>query len=170
MAERISAGILLFRRIGGRLEVLLAHPGGPYHATRDAGSWSIPKGETEPGEALEAVARREFEEETGHALGPVALIPLGETRQKGGKLVHAWAVEGDLDESAATSNTFTMEWPPNSGRTIEVPEIDRVAWFTPPAARAAIKAAQAMFVDRLEAHLASAGASAAAPTEGGQRP
>jgi predicted NUDIX family NTP pyrophosphohydrolase len=168
MADRISAGILLFRRAGGRLEVLLAHPGGPYHATRDAGCWSIPKGETEPGEALEEVARREFEEETGHALGPATLIPLGETRQKGGKLVHAWAVEGDLDESAATSNTFTMEWPANSGRSIEVPEIDRVAWFAPLAAREAVKAAQAVFIDRLEAHLAGAGA--APPTEGGQRP
>ena len=154
MADRISAGILLFRRAGGRLEVLLAHPGGPRFAARDAGYWTLPKGEVEPGEALEAVALREFEEETGHRLGPVELISLGDTIQKGGKLVHAWAAEADLDPDAATSNTFITEWPPGSGRLVEVPEIDRVAWFEPAAARASVKASQAVFIDRLEAHLA----------------
>jgi predicted NUDIX family NTP pyrophosphohydrolase len=157
MAERVSAGILLFRQAGGHLEVLLAHPGGPRFAARDAGYWSIPKGEVEPGEALEAVARREFEEETGHDLGPVDLIPLGETVQKGGKRVHGWAAEGDLDPSRATSNTFVTEWPPGTGTLVEVPEIDRLAWFGPVAARVAIKASQVVFIDRLVARLAGEG-------------
>lgn len=152
--ERVSAGILLFRRVDGRLEVLLAHPGGPRFATRDEGYWSIPKGEVEPGEALEAVARREFEEETGHDLGAGGLVPLGDTVQKGGKIVHCWAAEGDLDPDAATSNTYLTEWPEGSGLRIEVPEIDRVAWFEPTAARLAVKAAQAVFIDRLVALLA----------------
>jgi predicted NUDIX family NTP pyrophosphohydrolase len=164
--ERLSAGILLFRRSGGQLELLLAHPGGPRFATRDAGCWSIPKGEVEPGEALEAVAlkdmgleavaRREFEEETGHPLGAAELIPLGEIVQKGGKRVHAWAAEGDLDPDRATSNTFVTEWPPGSGQLVEVPEIDRVAWFGSAAARVRIKAAQIAFIDRLEARLGEA--------------
>lgn len=154
MAERISAGILLFRRASGRLEVLLGHPGGPRFAARDEGYWSIPKGEFEPGEALEAVARREFEEETGHLLGSLELIPLGETIQKGGKLVHGWAAEGDLDPDLATSNTYVTEWPVGSGQLVEVPEIDRVAWFKPAAARASIKPTQVVFIDRLVAHLA----------------
>ncbi len=157
MAERISAGILLFRRPGGRLEVLLAHPGGPRFAARDEGCWSIPKGEVEPDETLETVARREFEEETGHHLGPVDLIPLGETIQKGGKRVHAWAAEGALDPDAATSNTFVTEWPPGSGRLVEAPEVDRVAWFDPAVARVSIKASQIVFIDRLVARLAQGG-------------
>ena len=157
MAERISAGILLFRRAGGRPEVLLAHPGGPRFADRDAGCWSIPKGEVEPGETLEAVARREFEEETGHPLGSVELIPLGETIQKGGKLVHGWAAEGDLDPDGATSNTYVTEWPAGSGQLVEIPEIDRVAWFEPAAARVSIKASQVVFIDRLVARLAEEG-------------
>ena len=155
VSERISAGILLFRWRNGALEVLLAHPGGPYFSARDHGHWSIPKGEVEPGEALLDVARREFEEETGTAVPAAAPIPLGETRQKGGKLVHAWAVEGDLDPSTATSNEFEVEWPPRSGRSISVPEIDRVAWFDGTEARSRIKEAQAVFIDRLEAHLAA---------------
>lgn len=153
MTERISAGILLYRRRAGRLEVLLAHPGGPYFAKRDHGHWSIPKGEAKPEEAFVEVARREFEEETGMAVAVDGLIPLGETRQKGGKFVHAWAAEGDLDPATATSNTFEMTWPPIVGRRIVVPEIDRVEWFEPPEARARIKEAQAVFIDRLEAHL-----------------
>jgi len=154
MAERISAGILLFRLDGGRLEVLLAHPGSPRFAAKDEGYWSIPKGEVEPGETLEAVARREFEEETGHQLGSAELIPLGETIQKGGKLVHAWAVEGDLDPDEATSNSYATEWPAGSGQLVEAPEIDRVAWFEPQAARVSIKASQVVFIDRLVARLA----------------
>jgi predicted NUDIX family NTP pyrophosphohydrolase len=153
MAERISAGILLFRWVSGRMEVLLAHPGGPRFETRDEGYWSIPKGEVEPGEALESVARREFEEETGHSLGAVELIPLGETIQKGGKIVHCWAAEGDVDPDHATSNTYETEWPRGTGRLVEVPEIDRVAWLEPAPARASIKASQVVFIDRLVARM-----------------
>jgi predicted NUDIX family NTP pyrophosphohydrolase len=154
MEERISAGILLYRLVDGSLEVLLAHPGGPRFATRDEGYWSIPKGEVEAGETLEAVARREFEEETGQPLGTVELVPLDVTVQKGGKLVHAWAAEGDLDPATASSNTYATEWPPGSGQLLEVPEIDRVAWFEPAAARLRVKASQVVFIDRLVAHLA----------------
>jgi predicted NUDIX family NTP pyrophosphohydrolase len=159
MSHRISAGILLYRRRAGVLEVLLGHPGGPFFAGRDHGHWSIPKGQVEPGETLIDVARREFEEETGTAVPAEGLVPLGETRQKGGKLVHAWACEGDLDPETATSNTLEMTWPPLFGRRITVPEIDRVAWYDRDEARARIKEAQAVFIDRLEAHLASEEAS-----------
>jgi predicted NUDIX family NTP pyrophosphohydrolase len=155
MVERISAGILLYRRSGGHLEVLLAHPGGPRYVAKDLGYWSIPKGEVEPGEALQAVARREFEEETGHPLGRVDLIALGETTQKGGKVVHGWAAKGDLDPDAATSNTFVTEWPKGSGKLVEAPEVDRVAWFEPDVARLAIKSPQIVFIDRLLAQLGS---------------
>ena len=135
-AGRTSAGVLLWRRHDGRIEVLLGHPGGPFFARKDAGVWSVLKGETSPGEEdLEALARREFEEETGHA---------------GGKLVVCWAIEGDLDPDDAFSNTFEMEWPPRSGRTQEFPEIDRVAWFDLASAREAINPAQAAFLDRLD--------------------
>jgi predicted NUDIX family NTP pyrophosphohydrolase len=153
MMERVSAGILLYRLASGRLEVLLGHPGRPASGTRGEGRWTIPKGEVEPGETLEDVARREFEEETGHALGSVPLVPLGQTRQGGGKLVHAWAAEGDVDPAHASSNTYVVEWPPASGRLVEVTEIDRVAWFAPDAARRVIKPGQEVFIDRLEASL-----------------
>jgi len=156
--SRVSAGILLFRRPPeGGLEVLLAHPGGPYFVHRDHGSWSIPKGEAHAGEELEDVARREFEEETGH---PVTgeLLPLGDVVQRGGKRVVAWAVEGDLDPAVATSNTFPLEWPPNSGRFLDIPEIDRVAWFDPTEARARVKDRQIPFIDRLEVTLVRPGA------------
>lgn len=148
---RRSAGILLWRRRDDVLEVLLGHPGGPFFAKKDAGAWGVLKGEMEPGEEPIEVARREFVEETGHALPEGPAIELGEIRQKGGKLVVAWAVEGDLDPAAATSNTFDMEWPPKSGRTRSFPEIDRVAWFDLAAARTAINPAQAPFLDRMEA-------------------
>ena len=148
--SRVSAGILLYRRsAAGELEVLLAHPGGPLYTHRDHGHWSIPKGEARPGEDLEDVARREFHEETGHPAAE-ALVPLGEILQKGGKRVVAWAAEGDLDPTAAFSNTFQMEWPPGSGRHVEIPEIDRVAWFGPVEARARIKDRQIPLIDRLE--------------------
>jgi predicted NUDIX family NTP pyrophosphohydrolase len=157
VASRISAGILLYRRVPGgglaqrgELEVLLGHPGGPFHAGRDLGDWSIPKGEVEPGEDLYEVARREFEEETGHAPPDAAAIALGSIVQKGGKLVHAWALEGDLDPATAVSNTFSMAWPPGSETLAAFPEIDRVAWFAPEEARRRVKEAQAPFVDRLE--------------------
>jgi len=147
---RTSAGLLVWRRRKGRLEVLLGHPGSPYFAGKDADHWTVLKGEVEPTEDLISVARREFAEETGHQPPAGPLIDLGEIRQKSGKLVRAWAVEGDLDPETALSNSFEMEWPPRSGRVREFPEIDRVAWFRLPAARVAIKAAQAPFLDRLE--------------------
>jgi predicted NUDIX family NTP pyrophosphohydrolase len=157
---RVSAGILLYRWRGGSLEVLLGHPGGPYFRNKGDGHWSIPKGEVDDGEdgtdaGLRAVARREFEEETGSPVpGSVdALLPLGEIIQKGGKRVVAWAVEGDLDPATAVSNLFRVEWPPRSGRYEEVPEIDEVAWLTPAQARQRIKPTQTPFVDRLEAAL-----------------
>jgi len=154
--SRVSAGILLFRRGAGGLEVLIGHPGGPYFASKDAGHWSIPKGEVDGEEDLEAVARREFEEETGSRVDAAsdALIPLGEIVQKGGKQVVAWAVEGDLDAGAARSNLFAMEWPPGSGLTAEFPEIDRVTWCSPAEARRLLKPTQHPFIDRLEAQLA----------------
>jgi predicted NUDIX family NTP pyrophosphohydrolase len=144
-----SAGILLYRVMRGAPEVLLVHPGGPFWARRDAGAWSIPKGEYEPGDDPRTGARREFEEETGAALPPGELIDLGSVKQKGGKVVSAWAAEGDLDADAVRSNTFTMEWPPRSGRTVEFPEIDRAGWFGVDAAREKLVAAQAEFLDRL---------------------
>jgi len=161
MATRISAGILLYRRTADLFEVLLAHPGGPFFVRRDAGHWTIPKGEVDPGEELLAVARREFEEETGQRPPDGPVVDLGSIVQKGGKIVHAWAIEGDLDPTAAISNEFEMEWPPRSGRRAVFPEIDRVAWFEPDEARRRLKATQVPFVDRLVAALATtAGQSA----------
>ena len=148
MAKR-SAGILLYRVKRGAPEVLLVHPGGPFWARSDAGAWSIPKGEYEHGDDPRAGALREFEEETGAALPPGELIDLGEVQQKGGKVVSAWAAEGDLDADAVRSNTFTMEWPPRSGQEVEFPEIDRAGWFGVDAAREKLVAAQAEFLDRL---------------------
>jgi len=157
MAARVSSGILLYRRPGGRLEVLLAHPGGPYFARKDGGHWTIPKGEVDPGEELVSVGRREFEEETGQPVPEGPSRELGSIVQKGGKIVHAWAVEGDLDPDAGASNTFEVEWPPGSGRRQSFPEIDRVAWFDADEARRRIKATQIPFIDRLEAGLDPAG-------------
>jgi predicted NUDIX family NTP pyrophosphohydrolase len=152
---RTSAGILLWRRRAGALEVLLAHQGGPLWAKKDHGHWTVPKGEVEAGEAadLPAVARREFAEETGHAVPDWLAIPLGEIRQKSGKRVVAWALEGDLDPTAAFSNTYDMEWPPRSGRIQSFPEIDRVEWFGLDEAAERLKAAQVPFLERLEAAL-----------------
>jgi predicted NUDIX family NTP pyrophosphohydrolase len=152
--SRLSAGILLYR-VGqeGIVEVLLGHPGGPLFERKDHGHWSVPKGEIEDGEAPWDVARREFTEETGTAPPDDRAIDLGEIRQKGGKLVVAWALEGDLDPTTAHSNLFWLEWPPRSGRRIEVPEIDRVEWFAPDEARARIKDTQIPFIDRLLAAL-----------------
>lgn len=146
---RTSAGILLYRRDADGVRVLVAHPGGPFWVERDAGHWTIPKGEAGPDEDLLDVARREFLEETGTAAPDVDPVPLGEVFQKSGKRVVAWAIEGDLDPATATSNTFEMEWPPGSGRTQAFPEIDRVAWCDPDGARVALKAAQVPFLERL---------------------
>jgi predicted NUDIX family NTP pyrophosphohydrolase len=144
-----SAGILMFRHGDAGISVLLVHPGGPFWRNRDLGAWSIPKGELEDGEDPEAAARREFAEELGvEAAGP--LHPLGEVRQNAGKRVLAYAVEGDLDETSVRSNEIAIEWPPRSGRSIQVPEIDRAAWFALPLARQKILAGQRPFLDRLE--------------------
>jgi len=148
--SRTSAGILLYRRTADGIEVLLGHPGGPYFKNRDAGAWSIPKGQAENGEKLLAVAKREFGEETGHVVGSSSkLLQLGSIRQAGGKIVHAWALEGDMDPAEARSNTYRMEWPPRSGIFIDVPELDQVAWFTPEQARVAMNPAQVSLVDTL---------------------
>jgi predicted NUDIX family NTP pyrophosphohydrolase len=152
-----SAGILLYRRRGDRLEVLLVHPGGPIWARRDEGAWSIPKGEYAADEDPLAAARREFAEELGVEPPDRRAEDLGEVRQKGGKLVHAWALEGDLDATTVESNTFELEWPPRSGRKIEVPEVDRAEWFSPEQAREKLNPAQVEFLDRLAQ---TAGASA----------
>ena len=152
---RRSAGILLYRQIDdgskGRVEVLLGHMGGPFWARKDAGAWTIPKGEIEPGEDPLAVAQREFEEELGAPVPAGAVTDLGEVRQAGGKTVQAWAVEGDLDAATIVSNTFEMEWPPRSGRTESFPEIDRAAWFDLETARSLIIQGQRALLDRLPA-------------------
>jgi len=148
-----SAGILLYRLGSGGPEVLLVHPGGPFWARRDAGVWSIPKGEYEDGDDPLACALREFEEETGSTLPPGELVELDDVKQKGGKVVTAWAAEGDLDADAVRSNSFTMEWPPRSGRTAEFPEVDRAGWFGIDEAREKLNPAQAEFLDRLVGRL-----------------
>lgn len=146
-----SAGILLHRRAGDAIEVLLVHPGGPFWTKKDLGAWSIPKGEVGEDEEPRACALRELEEELGSVLGlaPDDLTELGTIRQKGGKLVHCWAAEADFDPATLRSNTFTMEWPPRSGREREFPEVDRAEWFDVEQARRKINAAQAELLDRL---------------------
>jgi predicted NUDIX family NTP pyrophosphohydrolase len=143
-----SAGILMYRRAGPGLEVLLVHPGGPYWRRRDEGAWSIPKGEMDTGEDAAAAARREFTEETGVAPSG-RLEPLGEIHQRGGKRVVAFAAEGDIDVQNIRSNTFEIEWPPKSARTASFPEIDRAQWFDLPAAHAKILESQRPLLDRL---------------------
>jgi predicted NUDIX family NTP pyrophosphohydrolase len=143
-----SAGLLLYRRSGAELSVLLVHPGGPFWARKDLGAWSIPKGELAPGEDPLAAARREFAEETG-ARPDGEFLPLGEIVQAGGKQVSAWAVEGDFDPATLVSNTVEIAWPPRSGRKLQFPEVDRAAWFAPGEARRRIIPGQRPFVDRL---------------------
>lgn len=154
---KTSAGILLYRRAPAGVEVFLVHPGGPYYVKKDV--WSIPKGEYEPGEDPLAAACREFEEETGSSRDRVFrgdFIPLGEIRQPSGKLVTAWAVEGDFDPATLVSNTCPIEWPPRSGRQIMIPEADRGAWFSVDEARPKIFKGQELLLDRLVAQLAPA--------------
>jgi predicted NUDIX family NTP pyrophosphohydrolase len=152
-----SAGLLMFRRRSPAPEILLAHPGGPFWARRDAASWTLPKGEIAPGEDALDAARREFLEETGFASAPPFLF-LGELRQKSGKRISAWAFEGDADPADLVSNLFELEWPPRSGRLQSFPEVDRVQWFGPDEARHRLIAGQAPFVDALLQHL-TAGAA-----------
>jgi predicted NUDIX family NTP pyrophosphohydrolase len=147
MAKR-SAGLLLFRRVNGELEIFLVHPGGPFWAKKDEGAWSLPKGEYSEGEDPLVAAKREFQEETGFSVDG-DFIPLGELRQPGGKIVSAWAVEKDVDSGSVKSNTFSMEWPPKSGKIREFPEVDRAGWFTVSDARAKLLKGQVSFVDRL---------------------
>ena len=150
---RLSAGLLMHRHCGDRLEVLLVHPGGPFFKNKDDGVWSIPKGEPASDEDLLAAARREFEEET--SIVPAGeFVPLDPVKQKGGKIVHAWAFAGDCDPTTVRSNVFLLEWPPRSGRQIEVPEVDRAAFFDLPTARRKINAGQAALLDQLETLLA----------------
>lgn len=148
MAKR-SAGLLLYRRTGRGLEVLLVHPGGPFWRTKDLGAWSLAKGEIDPGEEPAAAALREFEEETGTRLDGVP-VPLGEVRQAGGKTVIGFALEGDLDADSIRSITFELEWPPRSGKRQSFPEVDRFEFFDVEAARAKINPAQVELLDRLE--------------------
>jgi predicted NUDIX family NTP pyrophosphohydrolase len=148
----VSAGLLLYRRPRGELEILLAHPGGPFWAERDAGAWTIPKGLVSPGEELLAAACREFKEETGITPnGP--FYALGSIRQKAGKLVYAWAWEGDTEVANLRSNLMQAEVPRGSGRWLSFPEVDRYYWFKPVMARLKLNPAQATFIDRLEVYL-----------------
>jgi len=148
MATKTSAGLLLFRTHEGELEVLLVHPGGPFWAKKDEGAWSIPKGEINEGEDPLAAAKREVLEELGTAPDG-DFIPLAPVRQPGGKVVHAWAIEADIDPAAITSNTFQLEWPPRSGRQQTFPEVDRAVWFTISAARSKILRGQLPLLDAL---------------------
>ncbi len=145
-----SAGLVLYRQRDGKLEVLLVHPGGPFWQKRDDGVWSIPKGEFAENETGIDVARREFQEELGVPAPDGELTGLGAVRQAGGKIVHAWAMPGDLDVTRLTSNTFALEWPPRSRKMQQFPEVDRAAWFSLDAVRGKMLPAQRAFIDRLE--------------------
>lgn len=153
-ATRHSAGILLFRRVDpGAVEVLVAHMGGPFWARKDAAAWTLPKGELDPGEEPLAAARREFAEELGLPVPDGDPLPLGDVRQRGGKIVTVWAVEGDLDPGAVVPGTFELEWPPRSGRRERFPEVDRVEWCDLDTARERLVAGQRPFLDRLTQRL-----------------
>lgn len=149
MAKKNSAGILLHRLRGSGIEVFLVHPGGPFWATKDAGAWSIPKGEFEAGEDPLEAAKREFKEETGFAVAG-NFIELTPVKQPGGKVVYAWAVMGDCEADSIKSNTFSLEWPPRSGKRKEFPEVDRAGWFTPEVAREKILKGQLNFLEELK--------------------
>lgn len=149
---KLSAGLLMYRRRGGTIEVFLAHPGGPFWKNKDAGGWSVPKGEYSEEESALDAARREFREETGFEPG-IDFASLGEIRQPSGKVISVWAFEGDCDPAELRSNTFSMEWPPKSGRTREFPEVDRAEWFSLDEARGKLLKGQRPFLDRLAAKL-----------------
>ena len=153
MAPKRSAGILLFRRLPGRTEVLLVHPGGPFWSKKDDGAWFIPKGELEAGEDPLQAARREFREELGSEPPEGEPLALGTVKNKSGKLIYAWALEGDLELATFQSNTFTLEWPPRSGQTREFPEIDRAAFFELPDAEQKLHQAELPLLERLRALL-----------------
>jgi predicted NUDIX family NTP pyrophosphohydrolase len=148
LTTKQSAGLLMYRKQGEAVQVLLVHPGGPFWAKKDIGSWSIPKGEFSQEEDVLKAARREFEEETGF-LPTGKFVRLGAIKQSSGKLIHAWAFEGELDAKKITSNTFSLEWPPQSGKQQEFPEVDRAEWFTIEAARERILKGQVEFIDEL---------------------
>jgi predicted NUDIX family NTP pyrophosphohydrolase len=154
---KLSAGVLVYRTINGVVEVLIAHPGGPFWARKDDGAWSIPKGEYADGEDPWEVARREFHEELGLPVPPGPRIDVGALKQPSGKVITAFAVEADVDVTDAHSNTFQLEWPKGSGRMREFPEVDRVGWFTVARARTKLLKGQHPFLDRLMAHPALAG-------------
>ena len=148
-----SAGLLLYRRAHSGIEVLLVHPGGPFWRKKDEGAWTIPKGEFDDEDPVEA-AKREFKEETGSAPPEGKYLPLTPIKQKNGKIVHAWAVEGDFDPATLKSNEFEMEWPPRSGRTQKIPEVDRAEWFAPDVARQKMLSGQGALVEELVSKLA----------------
>lgn len=152
MAKKESAGILMYRYCASTLEIFLVHPGGPFWKNKDIGAWSIPKGEFDKGEDPLEAAKREFHEETGFAVNG-SFIALGPVRQAGGKLVYAWATEGDCKAESIKSNSFTMEWPPRSGRRKEFPEVDRAGWFSVGLAREKILKGQLMLLDELQRKL-----------------
>lgn len=153
MAKKQSAGLLLYRQKDGRLEVLIAHPGGPFFAKRDDGFWTIPKGLYEENEEPFVAAKREFEEEIGSPAPSGRYIELGEVKRKDGKIIQAWAAEGQVNEDEVKSNTFEMEWPPKSGKKQEFPEIDRAVWFSLESAAQKLQDAQIEFLKRLAGHL-----------------
>jgi predicted NUDIX family NTP pyrophosphohydrolase len=154
MAKKQTAGILMYRWRGQVVEVFLVHPGGPFWANKDAGAWSIPKGEPYQGEDLLAAAKREFQEETGYSING-DFVALRAVKQAGGKIVHAWAVEGDCDAESIKSNTFSIEWPPRSGKRKEFPEVDRAAWLSLSLAKEKIQKNQRSLLEQLEQLVAS---------------
>src|SRR5215217_6907919 len=156
MATTLSAGILLYRRQGGEVEVFLVHPGGPFWARKDEGAWSIPKGEYKSGEDPLTVAKREFEEETGSDISGT-FHALASLKQPSGKVISAWAVEGEINAATIRSNTFSLEWPPKSGQSQEFPEVDRAAWFDLPGAQRKLLRGQRPFLDQLQRWLEGSG-------------
>lgn len=153
MASKISAGILLYRVQSGGVEVLLVHPGGPFWAKKDEGAWFVPKGEVDPEEELLLAAKREFREELGSEPPAGGFLSLGSVKNKGGKVIHAWAVEGDLDVASIVSNTFSLEWPPRSGKKVDFPEVDRARFFSLEEALRRMSHAESPFLERLAAAL-----------------